>query len=217
MSGAGFYEQKSIRPGGLALVIAMHAGAFAALVLVKTTVDRVIDPPIEVITIRAPQPEPDTPPPPPRDPPRQQPSVLDATVPIVDRPITGPVVRDPPAPYFPPAPIGERVELAGDPVLPPLPPVRVEAQLDPRYARDLQPPYPPSEEARQREGMVRVLVTIGADGRVKAVERISATNDAFWRSTERHALTRWRFRPATLGGRAVESTKTMNVTFRIEA
>jgi protein TonB len=62
-----------------------------------------------------------------------------------------------------------------------------------------------------------VRVTIGADGRVKAVQMVSATSDAFWRATQQHALARWRFRPATLDGRPVESTKLMNVYFRIEA
>ena len=63
---------------------------------------------------------------------------------------------------------------------------------------------------------MRLRVTIGADGRVKAVQRLDATSDAFWRSTERHALSRWRFRPATVDGRPVESTKVLTITFQIE-
>ena len=94
---------------------------------------------------------------------------------------------------------------------------RVEAQFDPRYADDLQPPYPPSEQRLERDGIVRVRLTIGSDGRVKTIERLSATSDAFWRSTQRHALARWRFRPATLDGSPVESSKVMNVYFRIES
>jgi protein TonB len=100
--------------------------------------------------------------------------------------------------------------------IPDLPPVRLEALFDPRFAADQQPPYPTSEERAQREGRVRLRVTIGADGRVKAVQRLDATSDAFWRSTERHALSRWRFRPATDDGRPVESTKVLTITFQIE-
>jgi len=51
---------------------------------------------------------------------------------------------------------------------------------------------------------------------VTAVQRLSATSDAFWRVTERQALSRWRFRPATVDGRPVETSREMTVTFRIE-
>jgi protein TonB len=94
--------------------------------------------------------------------------------------------------------------------------MRIDAEFDPRFADMIQPPYPPSEERAQREGSVRLRVTIGADGRVKAVERLSATSDAFWRAAERHALARWRFRPATVDGRAVESRKVLSLHFRLE-
>ena len=46
--------------------------------------------------------------------------------------------------------------------------------------------------------------------------RLSATSDAFWRATEQQALNRWRFRPATLGGRPVQGVKVMIVNFRIQ-
>ena len=59
-------------------------------------------------------------------------------------------------------------------------------------SRDLQPPYPPSEVRAQRGGRVQVRVTIGIDGRVTAVEQISATSNAFWEATRTQALRRWR-------------------------
>jgi len=93
--------------------------------------------------------------------------------------------------------------------------VRREAEVDPRFARDLQPPYPPSEERGENEGNVRIQVTIAPSGRVIAVRRLAATSEAFWRATERQALDRWRFRPATLDGRPVEGVKVMTVHFRL--
>ena len=218
MRQTGFYEQKSVRPGGLALVLGLHAAAFAGLMLVKTDIVRL--PGTDTIVTFIPDP-----PPPPVEPPSpqhqqaQQPSRIDTPAPIVRTPVTVPIISDPPIPDLRPVipgPVGERTELARV-ELPPPPPVRVEARVDPRYAGDLQPPYPPSQESAEREGVVRVRVTIGADGRVKAIDQISATNDDFWEATRRHALARWRFRPATLDGRPVESTKQMNVYFRIEA
>jgi protein TonB len=112
----------------------------------------------------------------------------------------GPRTVDPP--YNPPAD--------------PPPPVRLEAQLDPRYARDLQPPYPAPELRAERSGVVRIRLTIAPSGRVTAVERLSATSEYFWRATQQQALSRWRFRPATLDGRPVQGVKVMTVNFRIQ-
>jgi periplasmic protein TonB len=105
----------------------------------------------------------------------------------------------------------------GDTVLPPPPPppFRRAAEFDPRYARSLQPPYPAIERRAEREGTVRVRVTIGPDGRVTAVQRLEATTDAFWRVTELQALRHWRFRPATLDGRPVEDSKVLTLNFRL--
>ena len=99
---------------------------------------------------------------------------------------------------------------------PPAPPVRRGAEIDPRFASALQPQYPASEQRAGRTGTVVIRVTIGADGRVRAAERVSATSDAFWAAAERQALSRWRFRPATVDGRPVESSRVMTIHFRIE-
>jgi len=97
-------------------------------------------------------------------------------------------------------------------VEPKQPPVRVEARM---RTADLQPPYPPSEEKMEREGKVSIRVVIGMDGRVKSAEKVSATNEAFYTATERHALRAWRFSPATVDGKPVESTKVITVNFQL--
>ena len=99
----------------------------------------------------------------------------------------------------------------------PLPPepVRIAARIDPRS--ELQPPYPASEERAANEGSVKVRLLVGADGRVKAVEQLSATSDAFWRATEKQALRHWRFKPATVDGKPVESRLVLTVHFQLPA
>ncbi len=216
MIRTGLHEGRTIRASGLVLVIAVHAAALTALALVKhpeyfTKIFRTtlvnIDP--------VPDPEPIPPDREPRVEPRpsDQRSVLDRIEPIVDRPFVTPFPSDP---IEPTTPFGDRFET----ILPDLPadppPARIGPEIDPRFADDLQPPYPASEQRAEREGLVRVRLTIGEDGRVKAVQRLSATSDAFWIATERHARSRWRFRPATLGGRPIESQKEMSVRFRLE-
>lgn len=221
MYANGFFEQQQRRhPASFALVVALHAAAFGALILAGST--QFLQEPETRITVRdiiipdPPPPDPVLDPPEPRPEretrvttvPRERPANDNNTV-TTGRsdPVptgtgqsgqgTGEIVRDPPPPDPPP-------------------PVRREAQLDPRYAGDLQPPYPERERIAGRGGLVRLRLTIAPNGRVTAVERLSATSDAFWRATEPHVLRRWRFRPATLDGRPVQGIKVMTINFRIE-
>lgn len=102
------------------------------------------------------------------------------------------------------------------PLDPPRQPVMVEAAIDPRALPSFQPDYPGAMIRQQIEGSVTVRVTIGADGRVIDIERLSATDDTFWLATQRHALRKWRFRPATRDGVPVSAIKTLTVHFRLE-
>jgi protein TonB len=212
----GFFERRTASPTALGLIVLAHAGLLGALALVKPTIFTRIAP-VDTVTTFIPLP-PDPPPAQPQAEDRlpQAPSSIDTPPIVIDLPPVGPIVDRGETPPLPP--IGgvgpEPVpEVVRDP---PPPPVRVAAQFDPRFASEVQPPYPPSEHRAQRSGTVRIQVTIGVDGRVVSVTRLAATSDAFWRATERHALARWRFRPATVDGRPIESSKVMNVFFRIE-
>ncbi|HEX8642198.1 MAG TPA: energy transducer TonB [Allosphingosinicella sp.] len=218
MTQGGFYDRKTASPAGLTIVIAAHAAALTALALMKGPVFvRQHFPPTITRFIPLPEDPPENPPPP-KQVERQLPlpPVMDRVPPVIETPVDRPVIVDN-RPTEPPVFVERRLpEIpAARPNPAPSEPVRVAAQVDPRFAGALQPPYPTSELRAEREGTVRVRVTIGADGRVKAIEKISATSDAFWEATQRHALARWRFRPATLDGRPVESTKTMNVLFEM--
>ncbi|HEV2747135.1 MAG TPA: energy transducer TonB [Allosphingosinicella sp.] len=213
----GFLAHKPRSPGSLAVVLALHAAAITALAMSKMEVPTMkIFTPLKLKPVRLP---PDPPPVPDPIPPKaHNKSVIEHVTPIVAthplRPVTirepkplGPIVID----VGPPG--GAVVPPRADP--PPPPPVRIDAQIDPRS--ELQPPYPASEERAGREGSVAVRVLIGADGRVKGIERVRAASEAFWRTTERHALRHWRFRPATVDGRPVASSKVMTVHFQLRA
>jgi protein TonB len=125
-----------------------------------------------------------------------------------------PPIFDPAPPYVAPAGSGSGPAVA-DPPLPSKPAPFVVAQVDPRYAGSFQPDYPASEQRREIEGIVRVRVLIGTDGRVKAIELVSTDSQGFFEATKRRALTKWRFKPATRGGVAEESWKEMTVRFQI--
>lgn len=213
-----------IDAGGLAAATGMTAAMVTALIYAAPpwAPGTPPEPPIKTIDIRVtPPPEPIPPEPRPRDEvrPSPQPFIPDAVVPTPPTPennaVAGTDVITPPAPFTGTVAgtgTGGGDGVAVDPPAPP-PPMLVGPALDPRYARELQPPYPPSEQREGNDGRVSVRVRIGADGRVKEVRRVSATSDAFFRATERQALGRWRFRPATRDGVAEEGWKTMTVTF----
>lgn len=227
MTATSFLEQKPRSPTGFGLVLLLHGAAIAGVVMIKGPefVTREVPP---LITDLIPNEEP----PPPLDPPRP---VEREQIPLPTPP--APHVPDrivetlpTPGPRFAEALPMERYDSrpatselgtgGGGTVIPPIErprptPVRTEALFDSRGGEQ-QPPYPALELRSEREGQVRVQVRIGANGRVLAVTRISATSDAFWRATERHALSRWRFRPATEDGRPVESSKTLTVHFRLD-
>jgi periplasmic protein TonB len=213
MTDAGFFAQKQGSPSSLALVILLHAAVLAAVIMIKGPqfiIQRA--PPTILESYPVDQDPPPVPPPQPR---QEQPTRIDRVPTIIRTPQDPHIVTPPWTPPRPPE-TGTGTVITPPPP-PPLPPpaIRRGAELDPRYAGELQPPYPAAEIRAQREGTVRIRVTIGADGRVKAVARVQATSDAFWAVAERQALNRWRFRPATVDGRPVEDSKVMTLHFRL--
>lgn len=135
-------------------------------------------------------------------------STIDINPTTDNRVVEGPIIVD--LPPLDPGP-------AARPADPPPQPKLVFAELDPRYAGAFQPDYPASEQRREIEGVAKVRVLIGADGRVKAVELVSTDSPGFFAETKRRALAKWRFTPATRGGVAEESWKTMTVRFEIKS
>ena len=220
MYANSFLDQQRRSPVSFAAVLGLHVAALGAVIMFGTTTFApqkagnmtIFDVPIE-------EPPPPDQPPPPRqqeETPRQvdrvtvTPPVVPTTPSTLTTQVTPPTVYHPPV--TPPGPV--RYAELTTPRIPD--PVRIAAQVDPRYRDALQPPYPREMETAQREGSVRVRITIGTDGRVTAIEQVGGgANESFWRVTERQARTRWRFRPATVDGRPIVSTMVFTVTFRL--
>lgn len=219
-----YQGQRGLNPVGLGIAIAINGGLLALAVLTATTVvTRIEDRPFEATAV------PIEPPPPPIDEvkpvervdpnPAPVPPIYTPPAPI---PVPGPVITStnimpttmPPLMPAPPAPSATGT---GSPVTVASPlPVMVNASIDPRYRADFQPDYPAFERNQARDGVVVLRVLVGANGRVSAVEQVSATSDAFFEATKRRALSKWRFRPATRDGVAVESWREMTVRFNME-
>ncbi len=211
-----------VNPTSLVVAIAINGGVMAALFLAAPEwVPGYVEPP--ALTTRniplPPEPIPIEPEPlPPTD---TTPLLQSAPAPLprpdvpirfADVPPTGRVIDF--GPMLPPkSPIGPGGTGTGSLVVETPAPIMVGVSPDPRFADRFQPAYPSSELREGRDGQVVVRVLVGADGRVKAIERVSATSDAFFSATRRQALSQWRFRPATRDGAATESWYRMSVTF----
>ncbi|MEQ1510404.1 MAG: energy transducer TonB [Sphingopyxis sp.] len=200
--------------GGAAVVL---TGLMTALVAPEILTQG--PPPIDVIHYPMPVPPPPQPQPQPSADPHHTP-VLTTPRPRVDIPPTsdGSVILDPPSGYFP-LPDGTGTSIGGDTggmieIIPPAPLV-IAARRDPRYVGSFQPPYPAGLERERVTGRCPVSVSIASSGRVTAVRDMGCTDPAFYRTTERQALSRWRFEPETRNGVAVESTLSQTVVFRL--
>jgi periplasmic protein TonB len=217
-----FHASRS-RTVGLGAAFAVNGAIIAGILFFLAPRFVVVDGPT-VLTGRS-IPLDDTPPPPVEQPkPKAEPRESRAPQPTAPDPrirsetpnTTSTTDVIPPDPV-PPQPFEKVGPTVIEPVAPPPPlPPLVAARSDPRFARDFQPDYPPSELRAERAGVVSVRILIGADGRVKQVQQVSATSPAFFEATRRQALSKWRFTPATRGGVPEESWKVMSVTFRIE-
>jgi protein TonB len=211
---------EGIKPGSLTIAIGINAALIGGLMFASPAVELIKERTLSITNVPI-----DIPPPPPpvpiepevssqaRD--AAQPEQIAATIPIVTSGASDFVLPPLPLPPLPPLPLPTGNATRVDP--PVAPPVLVEAQPDPRYARDLQPQYPAGERRAEREGSVTVRVTIGPDGRVTGAECVSATTSAFCQVTLAQALAKWRFRPATRDGVAVESSRVMTARFELES
>jgi protein TonB len=209
------YRRGGRSPVGVGAAIAVHGAALAIFLLMPPQMIDVIRDWKPLVGTNVPV---EQPPPPEKQPDAPEarqtqtgkivPATADPAVPIPD---PGGLVIDQ-------GPADQGGGAAVDPpAIPPPPvPVLVDARIDPHALAQFQPDYPPAMIRLSEEGTVTVRVSIGADGRVTNVEKLSATDDAFWLATQRHALRKWRFRPATRDGVAIATSKVMTVHFRLE-
>ncbi|WP_242443407.1 energy transducer TonB [Sphingobium sp. LB126] len=213
--GSSGYRSGGRSPIGIGGAVAIHALAAGIFLLMPKEMIDTFKP--DILRTYA---VPDDPPPPEQTPPETESKVEPQSHPTV---VEKPVVTPPPseagykveAKPFAGMDNGKGIEITS-PVTPPMPdPVLVDASIDPRALAAFQPDYPGTMVRQGMEGKVTVRVTIAADGHVIDIERLSATDESFWLTTQRHALRKWRFRPATRDGLAVSSTKVLTVYFRL--
>lgn len=211
------YAPRRLNRGSLGMSVGIVGGLVAAAMLSPTVISHLPDDtPLKTYWVKP------TPPPPPEPLPKPEPQARTKPTTTVEKPlVTTPVAPDkpyvaPPEQPFTGPPGANDGAGTGVAIVPPKPPVMTGTEIDPRYARDFQPLYPPAEQRAGRDGIVTLKVLVGIDGRVARAEQVLATSDEFWRVTLKQALGRWRFKPATRDGVPFEQWRTMTVRFNLE-
>ena len=200
-------------PQAMLVIVAAHVAVIAAVMSARLGLpQRIFRPPTAVDLIPLPLPPPDQPQPAAQ--PKASPSRIDRVPVIVPVPQPTDDSLDP-APIPIPTPgtgtIGPKVE--------PLPvpaPVRVAARFaTPPSA--IRPPYPPSKIHSEEEAVLRLRLSIDANGRVAAVEPVGRADPAFLAAARRHLIAYWRYRPATEDGQAIASSTVITLRFELES
>jgi protein TonB len=197
-------------------IIAGHVALIAFVMSAKMDLPERIRDATEIKFIPTPPPPPPNRPPLKADPKPSQSTVTrtPTIVPVPQLPIDQ---LDPtPMPTLPSIPT-VRPTPNPEPRIAPMPaPVRV----GPRFATPadaVRPPYPSSKIASEEEAVLRLRLSIDQRGRVVAVEPVGRADPAFLTAARKHLLARWRYKPATEGGRAIASSTVITLRFELES
>ena len=210
------FAERKRHPRALILIVAGHAALLAAVMAAKMDVAQRFIPTVTDVTLIPLPPDPPKQPPPDR-PAQQQPrSSIDRPVVVV--PVPAP--PDTPLVDTSPIPVPDPGPLVGPGTQPtPQPKPQPLARTGPRFATpesQIRPPYPASKIARDEEASLRLRLHIDAAGRVTAVEAAGSVDPVFFAAARRHIIARWRYEPATEGGRAIASSTVITLQFKLD-
>jgi periplasmic protein TonB len=206
------FDVSPLRIGSWSTALALHALAFALLVLPPQLPlaelqqaepkDLIVD--IVRTVVPKQEPVPPIPPPPRRPPPPQRTTPVPVAQPVVLAESAMPVAVQP-----------VEVTLSVEPTGPAEPAVSRGAEI--AYDRAPPPPYPPLARRRGWEGEVLLRVRVGKDGApIEVVVERSSGQRLLDRAASEHVLAKWRFQPALQAGRATEAWARVPISFRIE-
>jgi protein TonB len=146
-------------------------------------------------------------------------SLLSAAPPPPARPISPPADPGAPGPFEPTAwAVPEPVEL--EPLSPPTPESvasqGAQSSNPPRpLPRNRPPAYPPQAVEQRQQGVVHLRVQVRADGRVGSVALAQSCGFEALDRAAIIAVERWRFAPATRGGRPIAYTVEQPIAFEL--
>lgn len=206
-------------PNVMLFILAVHIAAIAALMSAKMDVRRITrEPPTIRVALDPVKPKPiDTKSSKPT--PQTTKNWVSHPVPQVDTHPAKPIPFDLGGTTTDPGSVGPTTIPEPLPPLPiPQPPLPV--RLDPQLltpATQLRPPYPASKLASEEEADLHLRLSIGVDGHVTAVEPIGRADPVFLDAARRYLIAHWRYRPASVDGRAIATVMTITLSFRLDS
>lgn len=202
-----------LRGGVGAAVVLAHL-----LLIVWVFVQRPAPTPPQVETLMVtmiPAPEQPVTPPPPVPKVEKTPPVL-ATTRRVEAAPSAPVIPPEPqestevqdAPPTPPAPAA--------PPSPPAPPAVIPPNVRAAYANNPQPVYPSASKRLNEQGISRLRVLVGPEGRVQQIELDKSSGFARLDAAAMSAVRDWKFAPARQGESAVPAWVLVPINWKLE-
>jgi periplasmic protein TonB len=192
----------------LLIVVGLHVGLFLLVMAAKTIAPQIMEMPLIVDLLPAPQLE---------EPPQAKPLPVAKPEPVrkpqptpkVPTPVLETTSSEVPAPAAPTAPPVEA------PPAPPAPAVS-QARFDADYLRNPPPPYPPLSRRMGEEGKVILRVSVNPQGTADAVEVRTSSGSARLDDSALKTVRSWRFIPAKRGDTAVQSWVLVPIIFKLE-
>lgn len=100
---------------------------------------------------------------------------------------------------------------------PPTSPQATPARFDAAYLNNPEPVYPPASRVRAEEGVVRLRVWVGSDGKPQSVEVVhSSGHSRLDRAAQTTVQQQWRFVPAKRGAEAVAGSVIVPISFSLQ-
>jgi len=200
------------RSGLLTVVIGLHASILLAVLAAKTIAPQIMEMPLVVDLLPAPQIEAE---------PQAKPLPVAKPEPVRQKPLPTPKT---PAPVLETTSSQAPAEQA--PVAPPLPveptppapaaPAVSQARFDADYLRNPPPPYPPLARRMGEEGKVILRVSVNPQGTADSVEVRTSSGSNRLDESALKTVRNWKFIPAKRGDVAIQSWVLVPIIFKLE-
>lgn len=200
------------RSGLLGVVIGLHVGIFLLILAAKTIAPQIMEMPLVVDLLQAPEME---------KPPEAKPLPVVKPQPVKQRPTPTPKTPTPAIETTtstvaaPSAPAVAAPDPKPAPAAPAAEPVS-QARFDADYLRNPAPTYPPLARRMGEEGKVILRVSVNPQGTADSVEIRTSSGSPRLDEAAQKTVRNWKFIPAKRGDAAVQSWVLVPIIFKLE-
>lgn len=201
------------RGGLLGVVIGLHVGIFLLILAAKTIVPQIMEIPLVVDLLPAPEVQ---------KPPEAKPLPVIKPQPVKQQRTPAPKTPTPPIEATtstvpaPSAPVAAPPEAKPTPAAPPAEAPIVQARFDADYLNNPAPSYPPLSRRMGEEGKVILRVSVNPQGSADSVELRTSSGSQRLDDAAVNTVKRWKFIPAKRGVEPVQSWVLVPIIFKLE-